>query len=102
MCHTADALAFGILVECAIEQAKRRMQEEILMTSGLQMSVKRGAVDEATCAHYGYPVWVSAFGQKNREKYRARCLNCGSVGPVVREGPMVARRALRAGRAHAA
>jgi hypothetical protein len=28
------------------------------MTSGLQMSVKREAVDKATCHHYGYPAWV--------------------------------------------
>jgi hypothetical protein len=34
---------------------------------------RRGAVDKATGDHSGYPVWVCDFGQKNREKYRARC-----------------------------
>ena len=63
---------------------------------------RRGAADKATCDHSGYPVWVCDFGQKNREKYRARCLNCREVGPVVHEGPLVARQALWAGRAHAA
>jgi hypothetical protein len=63
---------------------------------------RRGAVDKATCDHSGYPMWVCDFGQKNREKYRARCLNCREVGPVVHEGPLVARQALWAGRAHAA
>lgn len=72
------------------------------MTSGLQMGARRGALDKATCDHYGYPVWVCGFGQKNREKYRARCLNCEEVGPVVQEGPLAARQALRAGRAPAA
>lgn len=72
------------------------------MTSGRQMRAKRGAVDKATCDHYGYPVWVCGFGPKNREKYRAHCLNCEAVGPVVHEGPMAARQALRAGGAHAA
>jgi hypothetical protein len=64
---------------------------------------RRGAVDnKATCDHSGSPVWVCGFGQKNREKYRARCLSCREVGPVVHEGPLVARQALWAGRAHAA
>lgn len=65
------------------------------MISGLQMRAKRGAVDKATCDHYGYPVWVCGFGLKNREKYRARCLNCEAVGPVVHEGPLAARQGLR-------
>ncbi len=72
------------------------------MTSGPNMRARREAVDKATCDHYAYPVWVSVFGQKNWEKYRARCLNCEAVGPVVHEGPLAARQALRAGRAHAA
>jgi hypothetical protein len=63
---------------------------------------RRGALDKATCDHSGYPVWVCDFGQKNREKYRARCLNCREVGLVVHEGPLAARQALWAGRAHAA
>ena len=78
------------------------MQEEAPMNSGLQMSARRGAQDKATCGHYGYSVWICSFGQKNREKYRARCLYCEAVGPVVREGPLAARQALRATRAHAA
>jgi hypothetical protein len=72
------------------------------MTSGLQTRAKRQAIDKATCDHYGYPVWVCGFGPKNREKYRARCLNCEAVGPVVHEGPLAARQALQTGRAHAA
>lgn len=63
---------------------------------------RRGAADKATCDHSGSPVWVCDFGQKNREKDRARCLNCREVGPVVHEGPLAARQALWAGRAHAA
>ncbi len=66
------------------------------MTSGLQMRARRRAVEKAMCDHYTYPVWVSVFGQKNREKYRARCLNCEAVGPAVHEGPLAARQALRA------
>jgi hypothetical protein len=69
------------------------------MIGALRMSARRGAVDKATCDHYHYPVWVSVFGPK----YRARCLGCQTLGPVVYEGPLAARRALRlrAGRIHA-
>ena len=63
---------------------------------------RRGALDKAACDHSGSPVWVCDFGYKNRGKYRARCLNCREVGPVVHEGPLAARQALLAGRAHAA
>jgi hypothetical protein len=77
-------------------------EEEVPMTSGLQMGARREAADKATCDHYGYPVWVCAFGPNHREKYRARCLNCEAVGPIVREGPLAARRALREKAAHAA
>ena len=63
---------------------------------------RRRALDKATCDHSGYPVWVCGFGHESREKYRARCLNCREVGPVVHEGPLAARQALWAGRAHAA
>jgi hypothetical protein len=61
------------------------------MVSGLQLSVKRQQIDKATCRHYAYPVWVTVTGRK----YRARCLGCGSMGPVVEEGPQAARQALR-------
>ena len=67
------------------------------MISELTMSARRGAVDKATCDHYHYPVWVSVFGPK----YQARCLGCETLGPVVYEGPLEARRALRVGRMHA-
>ncbi len=69
------------------------------MVSGLQLHAKRQEIDKATCEHYAYPVWVTVTGQK----YRARCLGCGSVGPVVTEGPQAARQALLIQRrAHAA
>jgi hypothetical protein len=61
------------------------------MLSGLQMGARRGAMDKATCDHYGYPVWVTVVGRK----HRARCLGCEATGPVVCEGPRAARRALR-------
>jgi hypothetical protein len=71
------------------------------MTSSLQSSLqrlaRRGGADKATCDHYDYPVWVSVVGRKQR----ARCLGCEKVGPVVYEGPLAARRALRANVAHA-
>ena len=69
------------------------------MLSGLQLRAKRQQIDKAACEHYAYPVWVTVTGQK----YRARCLGCGSLGPVVEEGPWAARQALRVRRrAHAA
>jgi hypothetical protein len=67
------------------------------MISGLEMRARQGAIDKATCDHYNYPIWVSVFGPK----YRARCLGCETIGPVAYEGPLAARRALRAGRMHA-
>ena len=54
--------------------------------------------DKAICEHYASPVWVVEFGKK----YRARCLECRTVGPVVNEGPLAARQALRNRRAPAA
>jgi hypothetical protein len=60
------------------------------MVSGLQLRAKREEIDKATCEHHAYPVWVTLVGKK----YRARCLGCGSVGPVVTEGPQAARQAL--------
>ncbi len=66
------------------------------MSSGLGVRARREAADKATCDHYAYPVWVSVSGQKQREKYRARCLGCEAMGPVVYEGPLAARQALRA------
>lgn len=64
------------------------------MISGLQMCASRGTVDKATCDHFVYPVWVAVVGRK----HRARCLGCETAGPVVYEGPLAARRALRVGR----
>jgi hypothetical protein len=90
------------VVECALEQAQRRMlsqkEEAVLMISGLQMGARRGTVDKATCDHYAYPVWVSVVGTR----HRASCLGCEAVGPVAYEGPLAARQALRVARAHAA
>jgi hypothetical protein len=58
------------VVECALEQAQRRMlsqkEEAVLMISGLQMGARRGTVDKATCDHYAYPVWVSVVGTRHR------------------------------------
>ena len=68
------------------------------MISSLQLSARRQEKDKATCEHYGYPVWVVEFGKK----YRARCLGCRTVGPVVNDGPLAARQALRNLRASAA
>jgi hypothetical protein len=69
------------------------------MVSGLQLRAKRVEIDKATCEHYAYPVWVTVTGQK----YRARCLGCEALGPVVNEGPQTARQALLSQRrAHAA
>ena len=68
------------------------------MISSLQLSARRQEKDKATCEHHAYPVWVVEFGNK----YRARCLGCRSVGPVVNEGPLAARQALREQRAPAA
>ena len=63
------------------------------MISGLQMRARtRGAIDKTTCAHNAYPVWVLVLMGR---KYRARCLGCEKVGPVVAEGPKAARQALR-------
>ena len=74
-------------------------KEAVLMISGLQMGARRGAVDEATCDHHAYPVWVTVVGRK----YQARCLGCDAVGPAVYEGgPLAARRALRDTWLHAA
>ena len=73
-------------------------KEAVLMISGLQMGARRGAVDKGTCDHYAYPVWVTVVGRK----HRARCLGCEAVGPVVYEGPLAARQALRAAREYAA
>jgi hypothetical protein len=69
------------------------------MSSSLQLSARRQEKDKATCEHHAYPVWVVEFGKK---KYRARCLGCRSVGPVVNEGPLAARQALRNQRSPAA
>ena len=60
------------------------------MLSGLQLRAKRQEIDKTTCEHHAYPVWVPVVGRK----YQARCLGCGSVGPVVTEGPQAARQAL--------
>ena len=68
------------------------------MISGLRMGARRGAADRDTCDHYAYPMWVSVVGQK----HRARCLGCETTGPVVYEGPLSARQALRAARSYAA
>ena len=72
------------------------MWELDTMTSSCQMLARRGGADKATCDHYGYPVWVSVVGRK----HRARCLGCETVGPVVYEGPLAARWALRGKRPH--
>ena len=64
---------------------------EALVVSGLQLRAKRQEINQATCEHYAYPVWVVEIGKK----YRARCLGCEAVGPVVNEGPHAARQALR-------
>jgi hypothetical protein len=61
------------------------------MISGLQVHAKRKGIDKATCEHRAYPVWVV----DTSKKYRARCLGCEAVGPVVNEGPLAARQALR-------
>jgi hypothetical protein len=61
------------------------------MISSLQLSARRQEKDKATCEHHAYPVWVVEFGKK-----------CRAVGPVVNEGPLAARQALRNRRASAA
>jgi len=68
------------------------------MISSPQLSARRQEKDKATCEHHAYPVWVVEFGKK----CRARCLGCRTVGPVVNEGPLAARQALRNRRASAA
>jgi hypothetical protein len=69
------------------------------MVSGLQLRAKRQEINNATCEHYTYPVWVTLIGKE----YRARCLGCEAVGPAVNEGPQAARQALRSQRrVHAA
>ncbi len=74
------------------------LYREVLMISGLGLSARRQEKDKATCEHYANPVWVVEFGKK----YRARCLGCRTVGPVVNDGPLAARQALRNPRASAA
>jgi hypothetical protein len=68
------------------------------MIGSLHLSARRQEKDKAICEHHSYPVWVVEFGKK----YRARCLGCRSVGPVVNEGPLAARQALRNQRSPAA
>ena len=65
------------------------------MSSGLKVRARREATDKSTCDHYACHVWVYVIGPKQREKYRARCLGCEVLGPVVYEGPLAARQALR-------
>jgi len=66
------------------------------MVSGLKMRAKRNEIDKDTCEHHAYPVWVAVVGNK----YRARCLGCEKLGPVVHEGPQAARQVLRTRRLH--
>jgi hypothetical protein len=61
------------------------------MIGSLHLSARRQEKDKAICEHHSYPVWVVEFGKK---KYRARCLGCQTVGPVVIEGPWAAEQAL--------
>jgi hypothetical protein len=65
------------------------------MSSGLKVRARREATDKSTCDHYACHVWVYVIGPKQREMYRARCLGCEVLGPVVYEGPLAARQALR-------
>jgi hypothetical protein len=65
------------------------------MSSALKVRARREATDKSTCDHYACHVWVYVIGPKQREKYRARCLGCEVLGPVVYEGPLAARQALR-------
>jgi hypothetical protein len=65
------------------------------MSSALKVRARREATYKSTCNHYACPVWVYVTGPKQREKYRARCLECEALGPVVYEGPLAARQALR-------
>ena len=65
------------------------------MSSGLKVRARREATDKSTCDHYACPVWVYVIGTKQREKSRARCLGCEVLVPVVYEGPLTARQALR-------
>jgi hypothetical protein len=92
----ADAFPPGCCHYPLIEP--KLLYREVLMISSLQLSARRQEKDKATCEHYGNPVWVVEFGKK----YRARCLGCRTVGPVVNDGPLAARQALRNPRASAA
>ena len=65
------------------------------MSSALKVRARREATYKFTCDHYACPVWVYVIGLRQREKYRARCLECEALGPVVYEGPLAARQALR-------